>query len=185
MSSRRTNLASFAALAATTLVVAACGGKSSNDMQPPPATNTAPVIAAIADRTSSQDTVVGPIEFAISDAETTANQLTVTAVAGGASVFPPDGLVLGGSGAARSITLTPLEAATGTVAVTLTVIDGEGLRTTRSFQVTVNARPASVRDLTLATFAKGESDGVTEVNGFTFAQDADDPAVFGPLIGEE
>jgi hypothetical protein len=181
----RTNLASLAVLAATTLVVAACGSKSANDMQAPPAANTPPAVSAITDRTSDQDTVVGPIEFGITDTETTANQLTVTAAADGASVFPADGVALGGSGGVRTITLTPLEAATGTSNITLTVIDGEGLRTTRSFQVTVTARAASVRDTTLTTFAKAETDEVTAVNGFTFTQDADDPAIFEPLIGAE
>jgi hypothetical protein len=37
----------------------------------------------------------------------------------------------------------------------------------------------------MAAFAKGETDAPTTLNGFTFTQDADDPAVFAPLIGEE
>jgi hypothetical protein len=88
-----------------------------------------------------------------------------------------------GTGAVRSITLTPLEATTGTANITLTVIDGAGLRTARSFQVAVNARNASIRDWALTTFAKAESDEVTVMNGYTFSQDADDPAIFQPLIG--
>ncbi len=40
-----------------------------------------------------------------------------------------------------------------------------------------------MRDVALTTFAKAESDEVTVVNGFTFMQDADDPAIFEPLIG--
>ena len=50
----------------------------------------------------------------------------MSAAADGTSVFPADGVTLGGSGAVRSITLTPLEATTGTANITLTVIDGEG-----------------------------------------------------------
>ena len=49
--------------------------------------------------------------------------------------------------------------------------------------MTVNARNASMRDTALTTFAKAESDEATVVNGFTFTQDADDPAIFEPLIG--
>ena len=79
-------------------------------------------------------------------AETPASQLTVTAGADGTSVFPADGITLGGSGAVRSITLTPFEATTGTANITLTVIDAEGAVSARSFQVTVNARNASIRD---------------------------------------
>jgi hypothetical protein len=121
----------------------------------------------------------------VTDAETSANQLTETAGASGTSVFPADGITLAGTGAVRSIMLTPLEATTGTTNVTLTVIDGEGARTERSFQVTVNARNASIKDWALTTFAKGESDEATVMNGFTFTQDADDAAIFQPLIGEE
>ena len=61
-------------------------------MQAPPMANTAPAISAISDRSVDQDTVVGPIEFSVTDAETPANQLTVTAGADGTSVFPADGV---------------------------------------------------------------------------------------------
>jgi len=183
MSLRKTNYIRLVLLAATTLVVAACGSSGGGDMQPTPMANTAPGISAISDLSVDQDTVVGPIEFSVTDAETSASQLTVTAGASGTSVFPADGVAVAGTGAARSITLTPLEATTGTASITLTVIDGEGVSTARSFQVTVNARNASIRDWALATFAKAEADEVTVMNGYTFTQDADDPAIFQPLIG--
>jgi hypothetical protein len=184
MSSRKTNYRSLALLAATTLVVAACGGNDDGYMAPTqPAANTAPSVAGITDKISFQDTVVGPIEFGITDRESDAGQLTVSATADGTSVVPADGVALGGSGAVRSITLTPLEAATGDVNVTVTVTDPQGAASSRSFRVTVNARSASIRDVALATFAKGGSDDATVVNGITFVQDADDPAIFAPLMG--
>jgi hypothetical protein len=108
--------------------------------------------------------------------------LTVTAVGDGTGVVPADGITLGGDGATRTITLTPLEAKTGTVNVTLTVTDAAGAFTRSAFQVTVNARTASLRDTALTTFAKGGSDEATPLNGFTFTQDADDAATFAPLI---
>ena len=182
MPSHETNIARLVLLAATTLVVAACGS-SGDDMQPAPMANAAPTITAISDRSVDQDTVVGPIEFTVADPETPAKQLTVTAVADGTTVFPADGITLTGTDAMRSITLTPFEATTGTANITLTVIDAEGVRTARSFQVAVNARNASIKDWTLTTFAKAESDELTTMNGFTFTQDADDPAIFQPLIG--
>jgi hypothetical protein len=184
--SHTTNKAGLVLLAATTLVVAACGGGGSDDgytPPPAPAVNTAPSISGISDRTGNQDTVVGPIEFSIGDRETDASMLTLTAAADGAGVVPADGIALGGSGAVRSITLTPLEAATGAVNVTLTVTDAQGLASSRSFGVTVNARNASIREMALATYAKGGSDEPTAVNGITFIQDASDPAIFEPLMG--
>jgi hypothetical protein len=183
MSSHKTNKAGLVLLAATTLVVAACGSDSDRPVTPPAPVNSAPSISGIADRTSNQDTVVGPIEFSIGDRETDAPSLMVTAAADGTSVVPADGIALGGTGAVRNITLTPLEAATGAVNVTLTVTDAQGAASTRSFQVTVNARTASIREVALATYAKGGLDEATVVNGITFIQDADDPAIFEPLMG--
>jgi len=183
MSSHKTNKAGLVLLAATTMVVAACS--SNNDYTPPdpPAANSAPTVAGITDKMAFQDTVVGPIEFGINDRESDASLLIVSAVADGGSVVPADGVTLGGSGTVRSITLTPLEAATGDVNVTLTVTDPQGAATTRSFRVTVNARNASIRETALAAYAKGGSDEPTMVNGITFIQDADDPAIFEPLMG--
>jgi hypothetical protein len=56
---------------------------------------------------------------------------------------------------------------------------------TRAFKVTVNAKGASIRDTALSTFAKATTDDPTPINGFTFAQDADDPATFAALIPAE
>jgi hypothetical protein len=181
MKSRKTSLA---LLAAATLVAAACSSNSNDKpTPPPPAANQAPVISAITSKSADQDTTVGPIEFGVADSQTDAAQLTLTAVADGTSLFPADGVVLGGTGTARTLTLTPLEATTGMATITLTASDPQGAASTRSFTVTVNARAASMRDAALTTFAKSETDEVTPVNGFTFTQDADDPALFEPLIG--
>jgi hypothetical protein len=174
---------SIALLAATTLVVAACGNSNDRDVTPPGAmVNQPPTLSVIADQTSDQDTTVGPIEFTIGDPESAATDLSVDVVADNASVFPADGLVLSGTGATRSITLTPLEAATGATMIGMRVTDAENATVTRAFKVTVNAKNASLRDIALNTFAKGATDDPTTLNGFTFAQDADDPMTFEALI---
>ena len=150
---------------------------------PPPPVNTAPAVSAIADKVSDQDTVVGPIEFSIADRESDASQLTVSAAADGTSVVPADGITIGGTGAVRSITLTPLEAATGHGE---RHADGDRsagrgqhalLRRDRECAHRVHPRVGT------NYFRQGGSDEVTAMNGFTFTQDADDPAIFEPLIG--
>jgi hypothetical protein len=171
-------------LAATTLVVAACSSKNYHAPpdRPPMAVNQPPAISAVADRTGDQDTVIGPIDFGVTDNETDAAMLKVAAAADGNTLFPADGVVVSGTSATRSITLTPFEAATGSATIALIVTDGEGASATRSFKVTVNAKNASLREVALSTFAKGEADDATMINGLTFAQDANDPAIFDPLI---
>ena len=171
----------LALLAATTLVVAACSS-SNNDRATGPAANQAPTIAAVADQSVDQDTVVGPIQISIADQETSAAELNVIVGTDSPNVFPSDGIVLSGTGATRTLTLTPREAATGVTTVAVLVTDGSNASATQTFRVTVNARPASVKAVALSTFAKGESDEPTIVNGFTFTQDADDPATFEALI---
>lgn len=172
-----------AVLAATTLVVAACSSKGDNGPMPP-AQNAAPVVSAIANRSVDQDTV-STIEFGISDRESDVSSLTLSAAVDGGGVYPADGVMLSGAGATRTLTLMPLEAATGTASITLTLTDPQGAQATRTFQVGVNARSASMRSWALTTFAKAEADDATAINGFTFEQDADDPALFEPLLGTE
>jgi len=171
-------------LAAATVLVAGCGGSDKSGMAPAPAANTMPVISGITDKIADQDMTVGPIEFGIADAESDVSTLKVAAAADGSALFPADGVVLSGSGATRSLTLTPFEAATGTATIAVLVTDPNGASVTRTFNVTVRARSASMRNVALDTFAKSEVDPQTAVNGLTFEQDADDPAVFAPLIPE-
>jgi hypothetical protein len=176
----------FAVLAATTLVVAACGGGGGDggmDYTPQPA-NFAPTVSAIDDRSADQDTAV-TVDFGVDDKETTAGSLVVSAEADGTAVFPADGVVLSGSGATRTLTLTPLEATTGKATITIRVTDPEGAVALRSFAVAVNAKNNSIKAMALDTFAKAESDVPTTINGWTIQQDADDPATFAALIPAE
>jgi len=168
-------------LLAAAVLAAGCSRNDESNPSRPPVVNTAPTIAAIMDRSVDQDSVLA-IPVGISDAESDASTLTITAAATGVSPFPADGVVLSGAGITRTLTLTPLEATTGTQMFAVTVTDPQGLVTTRTFSVTLNTRAASVRDTTLATFAKMDPDAPTTLNGLTFTQDADDPGVFAALI---
>ena len=171
-------------LAATTLVVAACGGGDGGSMPPPPPSNSAPAISAINDQSVDQDNTLS-IDFGVDDRESGAGSLMVSAAADGNAVFPADGVVLSGSGATRTLTLTPLEATTGTATIAIRVADPEGAVNTRSFAVSVNAKNNSIKSMALDTFAKAETDVPTTLNGWTIQQDADDPATFAALIPAE
>lgn len=188
MTLRKKGMRSLGLLAATTLVVAACSSGGDGYRPPPPPANTAPGISAITDQSADQDTTV-TVEFTVQDAETAAGSLAVTAAADGTTLFPADGVVLSGSGANRTLTLTPFEATTGTAMIQIGVTDAAGAVATRGFQVAINAKNASVRALTFDTFAKGDADVPTTINGLTVQQDIadDDLTAFATLIpaGEE
>lgn len=182
MKARKTGIASLAVLAATAVVVAACGGGGGGD-EPDYPMNNVPTISAITDKSADQDNTVS-VDFTVADQETAADGLTVEAAADGAGLIPADGMVLSGSGATRTLTLTPLEATGGSAVISVRVTDPQGASANRSFQVTVNLRNASIKAMALDTFAKAEADEPTAINGWTIQQDADDPAAFAGLLGE-
>ena len=72
-----------------------------------------PTISAIADQATAEDTPIGPIAFTVGDAETAAGGLIVSASSSNASIIAPAGLVFGGSGANRTLTVTPVANASG------------------------------------------------------------------------
>ena len=177
-------LATALAAVILALVVAACGGGDGGSMQTPPPSNSAPAISAINDQSVDQDNTLS-IDFGVDDRESGAGSLMVSAAADGNAVFPADGVVLSGSGASRTLTLTPFEATTGTANIAVRVSDPAGAVTTRNFAVAVNARNNSIKAMALDTFAKAENDVPTTINGWTIQQDADDPATFAALIPAE
>jgi hypothetical protein len=102
----------------------------------------------------------GLIPFTVGDAETAAGSLTVTALSSNPSLLPASGVVLGGSGAARTVKLTPAANQTGGATVTLTVSDGS-LSSSTSFELTVNAplTAPTLSDLTNRVINAGASTG--------------------------
>lgn len=178
------NKSRLAALASATLGIAACGSGDGGSMPAPPPSNSAPAISAINDRSSDQDTTVS-IDFGVDDRESGASSLMVSAAADGTTLFPTDGVVLSGSGATRTLTLTPLEARSGTATISIRVADPDGAVTTRTFTVAVSAKNNSIKAMTIDTFAKAGSDVPTKINGWTIQQDADDPMTFAGLIPAE
>jgi hypothetical protein len=105
------------------------------------AVNDAPTISNIADRTINQNSSTGPISFTVGDAETAAGSLQVSGTSLNPTLVPNGNIAFGGSGANRTVTVTPAANQTGTATITVTVSDGS-LTASDSFVLTVNSASA-------------------------------------------
>jgi len=104
--------------------------------QPP-----APVITGLTNCTVAANTSLGPQAFTVVDPAVPASALTLTVSATNPRLLPAGGLVLGGAGTSRMLTVTPAAGQSGIGAVSVTADDGTYNRTA-SFQVTVLSQPA-------------------------------------------
>jgi hypothetical protein len=111
--------------------------------------NTAPNLSSIANQTAITGSMIGPLNFTVSDVETSAAGLSVTASSSNPTLVPDANIVLGGSGSNRTVTITPAASRTGTATITLAASDGALNRST-SFLVTISALPPG-NGLTIAS----------------------------------
>lgn len=100
--------------------------------------NTAPTISDITDRSINQGANTGAIAFTIGDGEVAAGNLTVTGTSSNLALVPNANIVFGGSGASRTVTVTPAGNQTGTTTITVTVSDG-AVSASDTYLLTVNA----------------------------------------------
>ncbi len=100
--------------------------------------NAVPTISDIADQTVNEDGNTGALAFTIGDFETTAASLTVTRSSSNTTLVPTANIVLGGSGASRTVTVTPAANQSGSATITVTVSDGTATASD-TFNLTVNA----------------------------------------------
>jgi uncharacterized repeat protein (TIGR01451 family) len=84
-----------------------------------------------------EDTPTPAIVFTVSDGEVPVASLLVSAASSNLPLLPSAGLALGGSGANRTVTLTPAHDQFGVATITLVVRDAEGLTATNRFDLTV------------------------------------------------
>lgn len=81
-------------------------------------------ISQISDRAIATNSSTGPISFTIGDPGVAAGSLVVHAASSNPALVPTNGLVLGGSGANRTINITPAPGMSGAALITLTVSGG-------------------------------------------------------------
>ena len=107
------------------------------------ALNSVPTISDVPNQPATANgVIIGPLAFTVGDLETPPAGLTVTATSNNLALVPVASIAFGGSGAARTVTVTPAAGQSGTATITLTVTDAGGLTATDTFTVTVNP-PAS------------------------------------------
>ena len=99
--------------------------------------NTNPTITAIADQTLNEDTPA-VIAFTIGDLETPAANLTLVATTDTPSLLPLANIVFAGSGASRTVKITPAVNRFGSAKVRVRVNDPDGGTNSALFTVTVH-----------------------------------------------
>ncbi|MGI9186023.1 MAG: Ig-like domain-containing protein, partial [Gaiellales bacterium] len=104
-----------------------------------------PTITGILDQGVNSNTTLSGIAFAIGDADNVATALTVSALSSNTTVVPNGNFSFGGSGANRTLSITPATGQSGTSTITVIVSDGATSSST-SFLLTVGdlVKPATV-----------------------------------------
>jgi hypothetical protein len=98
--------------------------------------NTAPRISAFTNYHAVVSIPLPPITFTVGDTESLAGSLTVTATSSNPTLIPDSNIVPGGSGADRTLTITPAPQQVGNAVINVVVSDGE-LSTNRQFAVMI------------------------------------------------
>lgn len=98
--------------------------------------NEPPVLSTIEDQTLLQGATRHPIPLSVSDEQTPAAELVVTASSSSVELVPPDGLFIEGTGADRTLFVTPAPGKAGRGVITLSVSDGRH-STSRAFNLLV------------------------------------------------
>ncbi len=140
----RTALATYDSTGQTTATV------SQSTIKPYSAsgTNTPPTISAIASQTTAQNSTLSSVSFTVGDAESSAASLTLAGASDNTALVPITNIVFGGSGANRSVTITPVTNQTGSATITITVSDGLDTTST-SFTLTVTSAAPGITSIAI------------------------------------
>jgi hypothetical protein len=112
--------------------------------------NEPPTISSITKRVIAMDSATAAISFTIADAETSASSLALSGTSDNATLVRTAGIVFGGAGSTRTVTVTPEAGQTGVANITVTVSDGTDTASS-VFQLNVRKRPAAPGSLHVAS----------------------------------
>ena len=113
--------------------------------QPDAITNTPPTLSGISNQVMVVNTPTTAIPFTIGDVQTAASNLVLSVYSSNAGLVPTNQIVLGGSGASRTVTVTPTSNQLGSATLSFNVSDGT-LIASNSFVLTVNPAPLTVTE---------------------------------------
>ncbi len=152
------------------LLVAGCGsGGPDPDQQ-----NAPPSLRSLGDQAIPANQSTQSMDFVIADDRTPAEGLIVSAMSGNPDLIPAGGIDLGGTGASRSLVISPTADETGIADVTVTVTDEADLQTSQTIAITVLPQSKGISEFTRMSFADGDAGDPALVNAVAFTQDADD-----------
>jgi hypothetical protein len=139
-----------------------------------------PTISNIANQNTPVNTTLSAVAFTVSDTESPAGSLAVTATSGNQSVLPDGGIELGGTGGSRTLSLTPAPGQAGLATVTVTVSDGIS-SASDTFVLTVNPVLGLLRsdDFNRADGPLIQFDGLWLSNGGTGATNLQQMQILG------
>ena len=122
-------------------LIVGCSGGSGGGSDPPPASpvpvDQPPAISSVSPQSVDEGEVLGPIEIGVTDAETPAARLLVSARADDSSLLPAAGIEVVESGGQHVLYLTSVEGQSGKTNVIVEATDGNGARTAMTFAVDV------------------------------------------------
>ncbi len=146
--------------------------------------NTAPTISPIPNQNTPANAAIGPINFSIGDAETDPDNLTLTNGSSNPALVPTNNIVFGGSGANRTVTITPAPGQQGSSTITIFVSDGVNVSST-SFLLQVGAPTIAAipNQITYANAAVGPVSftlGDAEGDALTLTSNSSNPTLLPP-----
>lgn len=127
---------------------------------------TGPTISPIAGQTMDEDTV-SKVTFTVSDLDTAAGALQVSAVSSNQNIVPNANLVVTNDGGNASISITPAPNANGTVNITVTVKDQDEHESTATFSLVIN--PVNDNPVISAIADQSTPTGVDKPVSFTIS----------------
>jgi len=158
------------------LLLAACSDSNdSSPTAPPPAPqNSPPMISGLMDSTIEADTSAQGLPFSVSDDSTAVANLMLSASSADQMLVADGGLALVGSGADRTLEVTPQPNQVGTVELTLRAEDGMNAFTEQVIVVTIEPRQMAFGSYLRAVFAADANSEPLAVNSLEFARDGTD-----------